>query len=67
MTMQLSQLRTYWTADDAHWVISFLDELRDVLWATDSAEIIEQQQANPQADDRDEQKMVLDIGEASEF
>ena len=44
MTMQLLQLRTYWTADDAHLIITFLDELRDTLWATYGADIIEQRQ-----------------------
>ncbi len=34
MSMKLSQLRTYWSADDAHLIISFLDELRETLWAT---------------------------------
>lgn len=65
MSMKLSQLRTYWDADDAYLIISFLDELRDVLWATYGAEIIEQQQTNPHAGDRDE--MLLDIDEASKF
>ena len=46
--MQLSQLRTYWTADDAHLAISFLDELRDTLWATYGPEIIEQRQQENQ-------------------
>ena len=32
MSMKLSQLRTYWDAEDAHLIISFLDELKEVLW-----------------------------------
>ena len=34
----------YWSADDAHLVISFLDELCDQLWATYGDEIIAHQQ-----------------------
>ncbi|NOY72091.1 MAG: hypothetical protein GXP14_06900, partial [Gammaproteobacteria bacterium] len=29
-----TRFTTYWGAGDAHTVIIFLDELRDVLWAT---------------------------------
>lgn len=43
MVMRLSQLKTHWTADDAYTVLSLLDELRDVLWETYGAEIVEQQ------------------------
>jgi len=32
MSMKITRLRTYWSADDAYLVISFLDELRDQLW-----------------------------------
>jgi hypothetical protein len=55
MSMNFSQLRTYWEADDAHLVISFLDELRDTLWATYGAEIIEQQQTNQSPPDHNDQ------------
>jgi len=41
MTMKLSQLKTHWNADDAHTVITFLDELRDVIWATYGDDIVE--------------------------
>ena len=43
--MKVTRLYTYWDADDAHRVIGFLDELRDALWETYAAEIIEAQQA----------------------
>ena len=46
MSMKLTQLRTYWDADDAYLIISFLDELKEVLWDTYGSEIIKQQQAN---------------------
>lgn len=51
MSMKFTQLRTHWTADDAHLILSFVDELRDTLWAAYGAEIIEQRQKeNPGAD-----------------
>jgi hypothetical protein len=41
MTMKLTQLKTHWTAADAHTVITFLDELRDLIWATYGDDIVE--------------------------
>jgi hypothetical protein len=41
MTMKHTQLKTHWNADDAYTVISFLDELRDLLWAAYGDDIIE--------------------------
>ena len=68
MTMQLSQLRTYWTADDAHLAISYLDELRDTLWATYGPEIIEQrQQENQQRAGLEDQLSLWDIEDNIEF
>ena len=45
MTMNTIRLRTYWNADDAHLVISFLDELRDLLWESYGDEIIAMHQS----------------------
>tara|TARA_B100001964_G_C13666456_1_gene351342 strand:- start:262 stop:471 length:210 start_codon:yes stop_codon:yes gene_type:complete len=39
--MKLSQLITYWDPEDAFTIITFLDELRDVLWAVYGEEIVE--------------------------
>ncbi len=60
MSMKLSQLRTYWTADDAHLILSFLDEVKDVLWATYGAEIIEQQQWENQNTDKQSDRTWVD-------
>lgn len=58
MNMKFTQLTTHWTADDAYCVIAFLDELRDVLWASYGDQIIEmRQQATaqpPPSDERDD-------------
>ncbi len=48
MSMKLSQLKTYFEPDEAYLIISFLGELKEVLWDTYGAEIIEQQQLNEQ-------------------
>lgn len=45
MTMKLTQIRTYWTAEEAESVISFLDELRDLLWTVYGHDIVEMHQA----------------------
>lgn len=68
MTMQLSPLRTYWNSDDAHLIISFLDELRDTLWATYGADIVEQQQKEAQQKiDQNDRQWPLDIDENIDF
>ena len=51
MTMRLTQLRTYWEANEASAIIDFLDELKDVLWTVYGDEIIEQRQALQQESD----------------
>lgn len=45
MTMKLTQLRTYWDAEEAYCIVAFLDELRAALWDIYGDEIIEAQQA----------------------
>jgi len=56
MSMKLSQLTTHWSADDAHLVLSFLDELSEVLWATYGPGIIEQQQREHQTPQTDQKQ-----------
>lgn len=41
MSMKITRLTTYWTADEADTAISLLDELRDRLWDTYGDQIIE--------------------------
>jgi hypothetical protein len=59
--MKFSQLRTYWNADDAYLILSFLDELRDVIWTTYGADIIEHQQAEQPMADQGDRQLALDI------
>ncbi len=65
MVMRLSQLKTHWTADDAYYVLSLLDELRDVLWETYGAEIVEQQQQAHQKDILESRK--IDTNDVIDF
>lgn len=39
--MKLSYLKTHWTPEQAHTILSFLDDIRDTLWRTYGSEIIE--------------------------
>lgn len=41
---RLTYLKTHWTPEDAHSILSLLDELRDVLWSTYGNDIIEHRQ-----------------------
>ena len=47
--MKLSYLKTHWTPEEAHTILTFLDDVRDVLWRTYGDEIVEhyQQQYSP--------------------
>jgi len=40
MVMTITQLTTHYDAGEAHMLIEFLDELRDVLWSAYGEEII---------------------------
>lgn len=60
MNMKTSQLRTCLSTDDAHLIILFLDELKDVLWSTYGPDIIEKRQ-------KENQQHPLDIDEGVDF
>lgn len=61
MTMRFTQLTTYWNADDANTVIEFLDELREVLWATYGDEIIEMRQAASESNSQEDESLDSDL------
>ncbi len=65
--MKITQLRSYWNAGDAHTVISFLDELRDVLWTAYGDDIIEMHQAASQNNYSDEEMPDTDFDDEIEF
>jgi len=41
MSMKITRLTTYWSAEEADMFMSLLDELRDSLWDTYGDQIIE--------------------------
>ena len=55
MSTNFTSLKTHWTPEDAHAVLSLLDELRDALWSTYGHQII-----------RHYQQQQTDIGRVSE-
>ncbi len=62
MTMSVTSLRTYWDAGDAYTVITFLDELRDLLWEQYEDQIIEMHQ-EAVTSYCDEDQLEFDFGE----
>jgi hypothetical protein len=55
--MRLSHLKTHWTPEEAHTVLTFLDDVRDTLWQAYGNSIVEhyrlQQAAQQEEDDSD--------------
>jgi len=42
--MKLMQIKSHWTPDEAHSLLTWLDELRDTIWQTYGQDIIEYHQ-----------------------
>jgi hypothetical protein len=49
--MKLSYLTTHWTPDEAHTILMFVDELRDMIWQTYGSDIREYHQTQCQAEE----------------
>ena len=67
MTMKFSQLTTYWEAEEAHAVIAFLDELRDLLWATYGDHIVQNLQNTTPKRVLTEEQLDLNFGDKIPF
>lgn len=39
--MKLSYLKTHWTPEEAHTILSFLDDVRDTLWRTYGSDMVD--------------------------
>jgi hypothetical protein len=61
MVTEITLLRTHWDAGEAHVVIEFLDELRDLLWSRYGDEIMAMQQE--EVDQRLDENDVQDDGQ----
>ena len=67
MSMKIMKLPAYWDAADAQLVISFIDDLRDLLVATYGDEIIDMHQQQLQNDSLDEGQAELPFNDPVEF
>ena len=67
MSMKIMKLPAYWDAADAHLVISFLDDLRDLLVNTYGDEIIDMHQQLTENNTQDEDQIELPFNDPLEF
>ena len=66
MSMKIIKLTTYWDAADAQLVISFIDELRDLLVDTYGDEIVEMHRRLVQDNTLDEDQTELPFNDPVE-
>ena len=67
MSMKVIKLTTYWDAADAQLIISFIDELRELLVNTYGDEIVEMHRQLVQNNTRDESQIDLPFNGPVEF
>jgi hypothetical protein len=67
MPMKIMKLPTYWEPDDAQLIISFLDDLRDLLVDTYGDEIIEMHRRMSQNNTSDDGQTELPFNDPIEF
>jgi hypothetical protein len=67
MSMKIMKLPAYWGAGDAQLVISFLDDLRDLLVDTYGDEIINMHQHLTKNDTQDDGQIELPFNDPLEF
>ena len=67
MSMKIMKLPAYWDAADAQLVISFLDDLRDLLVDIYASEIINMHQQLAEDDALDEGQIELPFNDPLEF
>jgi hypothetical protein len=67
MSMKVIKLTVYWDAADAQLIISFIDELRELLVDTYGDEIVEMHRQLVQNNTRDEGQTDLPFNDPVEF
>lgn len=60
MSMKITKLTTYWSADQAYDILSLLDELRDALWETYGDDIVEIEIARIRQSSQNEDTLASD-------
>jgi hypothetical protein len=67
MNWKVTRINTWWSAEEASNVLSFLDELRDQLWETHGDQITAQRLAELDAQDIDERQAQLKLDNHIDF
>ena len=67
MSMKIMKLPAYWDAADAQLIISFIDDLRELLVATYGDEIVDMHRRSVQSDTLDEDQTDLPFNDPIEF
>lgn len=61
MSMKVTRVHTWWTADQADDVMTFLDELRDQIWESYREQIIEMRIKELEQQERDTRQGQLKL------
>ena len=67
MNWKVTRINTWWSAEEASNVLSFLDELRDQLWETHGDQITAQRLAELDAQHIDERQAQLKLDNHIDF
>jgi uncharacterized protein YktA (UPF0223 family) len=67
MNWKVTRINTWWSAEEASNVLSFLDELRDQLWETHGEQITAQRLAELDAQNIDERQAQLKLDNHIDF
>ena len=67
MSWKIMQVNTWWSAEEACTVLTFLDELRDQLWYTHGDQITAYRLAELEAQNSDKNQGRLDLDEPVDF
>ena len=67
MSWKVMRINTWWSAEEACTMLTFLDELRDQLWHTHGDQITAYRLAELEAQNRDQNQGRLDLEEPIDF
>lgn len=67
MSWKVMRVNTWWSAEEACTMLTFLDELRDQLWNTHGDQITAYRLAELEAQNRDQNQGRLDLEEPIDF
>ena len=67
MSWKVMRVNTWWSAEEACTMLTFLDELRDQLWNTHGDQITAYRLAVLEAQNRDQNQGRLDLEEPIDF